>query len=195
MFTAFYLRVSTADQSVENQALELKAAGFEPTATFTDDGVSGKTKAADREAFAEMMRTFGRINSGERKRLIVTKIDRLGRDAEDILATVRLLSERGVQVFVKQLGETDLTSTAGKMILTVLGGVAEMERAMIVERTHAGLARARASGKTLGRPAALTNEKRAEVRDALDNGASVNGLAKRYGVARGTIRSAKVASR
>lgn len=194
MFTAFYLRVSTADQSVDNQALELKTAGYAPTATFTDEGISGKTDAADRPAFAEMLRTFERISAAERKRLIVTKIDRLGRNAEDILGTVRALSESGVQVFVKQLGETDLTSPAGKMILTVLGGVAEMERSLIIERTYAGLARARAAGKRLGRPHALNEAEIAEARAALEQGASVNGLSKRFGVARGTIRGLRAAA-
>lgn len=193
MFTAFYLRVSTADQCAENQAIELRAAGYEATATFTEEGVSGKIRAHDRPAFADMLRTFQRINGSERKRLIVTKIDRLGRDAEDILATVRALSAAGVQVFVKQLGETDVTSTAGKMILTVLGGVAEMERDMIVERTHAGLARARSEGKKLGRPPAMTPAHQDEARDALAGGASINGLAKRYGVSRGTIRQLRAA--
>ncbi len=188
MFTAFYLRVSTAEQTTENQAVELRAAGYQATATFTEAGVSGKVRAVDRPAFSELLKTFHRIDGAERKRLIVTKIDRLGRSAEDVLATVRILAEAGVEVFVIQLGQIDLASPTGKMVLAVLGGVAEMERALIVERTHSGLARARAEGKQLGRPQALNEAKREEVRAALAAGASVNSLAKRYGVARGTIR-------
>lgn len=194
MFTAFYLRVSTEAQSTDNQALELEQAGYVPTATFVESGVSGKVCAVDRPAFGDMLKTFERVSGGTRKRLIVTKIDRLGRNAKDVLDTVEKLSAIGVQVFVKQLGETDLTSPAGKLILTVLSGVAEMELALIVERTHAGLARAVAEGKTLGRPEALSDAQRAEVRSALANGASINGLAKRYDVARGTIRKEKEAA-
>jgi putative DNA-invertase from lambdoid prophage Rac len=192
VFTAFYLRVSTIDQCTENQALELRSAGYEATATFTEDGVSGKVRASARPAFADMMKTFERVNG--RKRLAVTKIDRLGRDAEDILATVRTLADAGVEVFVLQLGQIDLSSPTGRLVLTVLGGVAEMERALIVERTHAGLARARAQGKSLGRPPALKDHERDEVRTALTNGASINGLAKTYSVSRGTIRSLKPAA-
>jgi putative DNA-invertase from lambdoid prophage Rac len=192
VFTAFYLRVSTADQCTENQALELRSAGYDATATFTEDGVSGKVRATARPAFTEMMKTFERVNG--RKRLAVTKIDRLGRDAEDILATVRLLADAGVEVFVLQLGQIDLSSPTGRLVLTVLGGVAEMERALIVERTHAGLARARAQGKSLGRPPALKDRERDEVRTALTNGASINGLAKTYNVSRGTVRSLKPAA-
>lgn len=194
MFTAFYLRVSTEAQTTDNQVLELEQAGYTATATFIDEGVSGKIPACDRPAFADMLKTFERVSAGTRKRLVVTKIDRLGRNASDILFTVEALSRSGVQVFVKSLGETDLTSPAGKLILTVLSGVAEMELALIVERTHAGLARAVAEGKTLGRPEALTETQRVEVREALAAGASINGLAKRYDVARGTIRKEKIAA-
>lgn len=193
MFTAFYLRVSTVDQAPENQALELVAAGYEATATFTEEGVSGKVRAAERPAFSDMLKTFDRVSG--RKRLAVTKIDRLGRDAEDILTTVRTLAERGVEVFVLQLGQTDLSSPTGRLILTVLGGVAEMERALIVERTHAGLARARAEGARLGRPHALAEHDRREVMAALEANASINGLAKKYGVSRGTIRALRPASK
>jgi len=78
--------------------------------------------------------------------LVVTKIDRLGRDAIDIQQTVRALRVAGVRVYVTQLGGTDLTSSAGKMVLAMLSAFAEMERDLIMERTQAGLARARAEG-------------------------------------------------
>lgn len=193
MFTAFYLRVSTAEQSTENQAIELRTAGYEATATFTEEGVSGKVRAIERPAFSDMMRTFDRISDSQRKRLVVTKIDRLGRDAEDVLATIRLLKGAGVEVFVLQLGQVDLSSTMGKLVLTVLSGVADMERDLIVERTLAGLARARADGKQLGRPKALDEAQRVAVKTALDQQVSVNSLAKKFGVSRGTIRALRAA--
>lgn len=76
------------------------------------------------------------------KLFLVSKLDRLGRDAIDILSTVKHLSERNIKVIVLQLGNTDLTSTTGELLLTMLSAVAEMERSIIVERTQAGLSRA-----------------------------------------------------
>ena len=69
---------------------------------------------------------------------MVAKLDRLGRDAQDVGATVKLLASRKISVIVLQLGKLDLTSPAGKMMLTMLAAVAEMERDMLVERTHSG---------------------------------------------------------
>ncbi|MEQ1817721.1 MAG: recombinase family protein [Terricaulis sp.] len=191
MFTAFYLRVSTADQTVENQAIELRQAGFEPTASFEETGVSGKTRAIDRPAFAELLKTLGRVNGA--KRLVVTKVDRLGRNASDVLATVDTLRDLGCSVYVLQLGGADLASAAGKLILTVMSAVAEMERSLLVERTHAGLERAKAQGKTLGRPQALSARDAKAVAKALAEGASVRSLATQYGVARPTIRRLRAA--
>jgi putative DNA-invertase from lambdoid prophage Rac len=79
--------------------------------------------AMRRPQFAKMLE---RILDGET--LVVTKLDRLGRDAQDVGATIKMLGARGIQVVVLQLGKLDLTSTAGKMMLTMLAAVAEMER-------------------------------------------------------------------
>jgi putative DNA-invertase from lambdoid prophage Rac len=92
--------------------------------------------------------------------VVVSKLDRLGRDAPDVLAAIKTLAYLGVEVVVLQLGKLDLTSPAGKLMLAMLAAVAEMERDLIVERTQAGLARAKAEGKTLGRPAKTTPEQR-----------------------------------
>ena len=85
--------------------------------------------------------------------LVVSKLDRLGRDAMDVMSTVRSLSARRVRVVVHSLGGVDLTSTTGKLLVTMLAAVAEMERDLLVERTRAGVARAKAQGKQIGRPA------------------------------------------
>lgn len=79
--------------------------------------------------------------------LVVSKLDRLGRDAPDVLATIKSLAALHVEVTVLQLGKLDLTSPAGKLMLAMLAAVAEMERDLIVERTQAGLARAKAEGR------------------------------------------------
>lgn len=87
--------------------------------------------------------------------LIVTKLDRLGRNAMDVRQTVEYLAGVGVRVHCLALGGVDLTSPAGKMTMQVLIAVAEFERDLLVERTQQGLIRAKAEGKQLGRPAAV----------------------------------------
>ncbi|HJV26719.1 MAG TPA: recombinase family protein [Aromatoleum sp.] len=184
MATFGYGRVSTATQTTDNQRLELEQAGHEidPDFWFADEGISGKVAASQRPAFKAML---GQIRRGET--LVVSKLDRLGRDAIDVLQTVRQLGERGIKVVVLQLGDTDLTAPAGKLLLSMLAAVAEMERDLLVERTQAGLARARAEGRTLGRPTKTTPEQRTEILRRLDDGESVSALARLYGVSRANI--------
>ena len=179
-----YGRVSTFQQTTENQRLELERAGYqiEPDYWFADEGVSGKVAASQRPAFKRML---GMVRKGET--LVVAKLDRLGRDAIDVLQTVRQLGERGIKVIVLQLGDTDLTSSGGKLLLTMLAAVAEMERDLLVERTQAGLARAKAEGKTLGRPPKTTPEQRTEILQRLELGDSVSALARLYSVSRANI--------
>ena len=85
------------------------------------------------------------------------------------------------------LGSTDLTSPAGKMLLMMLAAGAEMERDLLIERTQAGLARARSEGKVLGRPSKTTPEQRAEILRGLDQGETVSALARAFGVSRANI--------
>ena len=184
MATFGYGRVSTGTQTTDNQRLELEQAGhrIEPDFWFADEGISGKVAASQRPAFKAML---GQIRKGET--LVVSKLDRLGRDAIDVLQTVRQLGERGIKVVVLQLGNTDLTAPAGKLPLSMLAAVAEMERDLLIERTQAGLARAKAEGKALGRPTKTTQEERSEIRRRLGAGESVSGLARAYGVSRATV--------
>ena len=179
-----YGRVSTTQQTTENQRLELSQAGYliEPDFWFADEGVSGKVAASQRPAFKAML---GQIRKGET--LVVSKLDRCGRDAIDVLQTIRLLADRGIKVVVLQLGNTDLTAPAGKLLLSMLAAVAEMERDLLVERTQAGLARAKAEGKTLGRPSKTTPEQRTEIRHRLMTDDSVSALARAYGISRANI--------
>lgn len=176
-----YGRVSTAAQTSENQRLELEQSGYTLDFWFTDT-VSGKTCATQRPGFREML---GKIRDGET--LLVSKLDRLGRDAVDVLQTVRLLESRRIRVLVHQLGASDLTSPAGKLLISMLAAVAEMERDLLIERTQAGLTRAREAGKQLGRPPRLTQEQRSQVTLGAGSGLSISALAKRYGVSRATI--------
>ena len=179
-----YGRVSTGQQTTENQRLELEQAGYliEPDYWFADEGISGKACASQRPAFKALK---GKIRRGET--LVVSKLDRLGRDVIDVLQTVRDLGSKGVKVIVHQLGSTDLTSPAGKLLLMMLSAVAEMERDLLVERTQAGLARAKAEGKVLGRPSKTTEVDRMEIIQKLGEGQSVSAVAREYNVSRANI--------
>lgn len=151
-----YCRVSTLEQNTENQRREIEAAGFaiRPQRVI-EEYISGSVAAAERPGF---MRLLDRMENGDV--LIVTKLDRLGRNAMDIRKTVELLSASEIRVHCLALGGVDLTSAAGKMTMQVISAVAEFERDLLLERTHAGIARAKASGKRFGRPPALDDEQK-----------------------------------
>jgi DNA invertase Pin-like site-specific DNA recombinase len=176
-----YGRVSTKEQTAANQRMEIEASGHVVDFWFSDT-ISGKTSATQRPQFAALL---GQIRNDET--LIVSKLDRLGRDAQDIGATVKLLAARKIAVIVLQLGKLDLGSAAGKMMLTMLAAVAEMERDLLVERTQSGLARAKSEGKTLGRPSKTTAEQRTEIIAKYGQGESVSTLARSYAVSRANI--------
>ena len=146
------------------------------------ESISGSVAAIERPQFAKLL---DRLEAGDV--LIVTKLDRLGRNAIDVRMTVDRLAAGGVRVHCLALGGVDLTSAAGKMTMGVLGAVAEFERDLLIERTQAGLARAKAEGKRFGRPPALTEAQQAEVLKRLAKGATVYGLAQHFGVGRQSI--------
>lgn len=182
MATFGYGRVSTKEQTTENQRREIEAAGHTVNYWYADEGISGKVSAMQRPQFAKML---GQIRDGES--LVVTKLDRLGRDAQDVGATIKMLAARHIKVIVLQLGTLDVTSTAGKMMMTMLAAVAEMERDLLVERTQSGLARAKAEGKTLGRPARTTLEQRGLMIKRHQAGESISALAKAFAISRASV--------
>lgn len=184
MHTFVYARVSTVGQTVENQLLEIKAAGYEAETLYSET-VSGSVPAGDRPEFGKMLDTIQRTRSP--KRLIVSKLDRLGRDAGDVMSTVKALEALGCGVRVLQLGDLDLTSAGGKIVLSTLAAVAEVERDILIERTQAGLQRAKAQGKRLGPPYKTTEGDRDAIRKALAGGTSVSQVARDYGVSRATV--------
>ena len=177
-----YGRVSTKDQTSENQRLDIEKAGFKVDFWFADEGVSGKTHASQRSQFKALL---SQIRNGET--LVVAKLDRLGRDAQDVGATIKALAKRKIEVIVLQLGKLDLTSSAGKLMLNMLAAVAEMERDLLVERTKSGIARAKNDGKILGRPIKTTDKQRSEIKNMLKSGASVSALSRTFGISRASI--------
>lgn len=180
-----YGRVSTADQTTDNQRQELEAAGHPIQAQrWFSDTISGKVPASERPQFSRMLE---RMEAGDM--LIVSKLDRLGRDMIDVMQTLNALTARDIRVKVLALGDTDLTSTAGKAVVGILAVVAEMERGMLVERTQAGLARAKAEGKQLGRPSKTTDADREAIRERLSAGETVSQVARDFGISRATVIS------
>lgn len=182
--TFAYCRVSTADQTTDNQVREIAAAGFavDPKRVVAET-VSGSVAAKERKGFSRLV---DRLEDGDV--LVVTKLDRLGRNAMDVRSTVEALAADGIRVHCLALGGVDLTSAAGKMTMGVIAAVAEFERDLLVERTQAGLSRAKAEGKTLGRKVKLDTETQAAIAAKRKAGASLGALAKEYGTNRAAIQ-------
>lgn len=179
-----YCRVSTAEQTTDNQVREIEGAGFaiDPKRIVAET-VSGSTAAMERKGFARLV---DRLEAGDV--LIVTKLDRLGRNAMDVRSTVERLAVEGVKVHCLALGGVDLASAAGKMTMGVIAAVAEFERDLLIERTQSGLKRAKDAGKRLGRPQTLTSDMQEAIRSKRASGASLGLLAKEYGVSRSAIQ-------
>lgn len=182
-----YCRVSTHDQTTDNQIGEIVSAGFAiQPARVVAETVSGSVPASERPGFGRLL---DRLESGDV--MVVTKLDRLGRNAMDVRATVEALTGLGVRVHCLALGGVDLTSPAGKMTMGVIAAVAEFERDLLVERTQAGLARAKAEGKALGRPSALSAGQLVEVGNRLAAGEAIAAIARVVGTSRQTIMRAR----
>jgi len=185
--TFAYARVSTIEQETENQIAEIKAAGFavEQHRTIAET-VSGSVAIAKRAGFSRLL---DKMEQGDV--LIVTKLDRLGRDAIDVASTVAKLEALGIRVHCLALGGVDLTSSAGKLTMGVINAVAQFERDLLIERTQAGLVRARAEGKRMGRPPALSTAQQLDVNIRLQAGNAVAAIARDIGVSRQTIMRAR----
>jgi len=178
-----YCRVSTSGQTTDNQIQEIAAAGFKVLQTRAIvETISGSTAASERPGFKKLME---KLEAGDV--LVVTKLDRLGRNAMDVRQTVEALADLGVKVHCMALGGVDLTSPAGKMTMAVISAVAEFERDLLIERTQAGLARAKSEGKVLGRPRALSDTQTADALQRLAAGEAIAAVARALNTSRATI--------
>ncbi|HDY2198566.1 TPA: recombinase family protein [Escherichia coli] len=178
-----YCRVSTLEQTTENQRREIESAGFNVRPQrIIEEQISGSVAASERPGFNRLL---DRLESGDV--LIVTKLDRLGRNAMDIRKTVEQLTESGIRVHCLALGGVDLTSPAGKMTMQVISAVAEFERDLLLERTYSGIARARDAGKRFGRPPVLNEEQTQKVLERIKSGASISAIAREFRTTRQTI--------
>jgi len=178
-----YCRVSTLEQSPENQLLEIEQAGYkiEPKRVVLEK-ISGSVPAASRSGFKNLKE---RLESGDV--LIVSKLDRLGRDTIDILQQVEWFKQEGIKLIVLQLGNLDLTSEAGSFTLKILAAVADYEVGLIRERSFISQQRAWMAGKTKGRPSKTTEEERKNILQKLSQGVSVSQLARDYKISRASV--------
>ncbi|MCO9822915.1 recombinase family protein, partial [Salmonella enterica subsp. enterica serovar Give] len=142
--TFAYCRVSTSEQATENQIIAIRQAGYDVLDNrVVSEVVSGGVQAMKRKAFADMVNH--KLESGDR--LIVLKLDRLGRDNIDVQQAIDMLVKRGIEVVSLDLPVRNLTSAEGKLMLQMFSAFAEFEKSRIIERTKEGLDRAKQEGK------------------------------------------------
>ena len=184
-----YARVSTVEQLTENQREQIARAGYDiAPKRFIEEQISGSVPAAQRPGFQRLLE---RLDEGDT--LVVTKLDRIGRDSIDVQQTVERFQSEGIRLVVLQLGNLDLTSSAGALMVKMLAAVADFERDLIIERTQAGQARARAAGTHMGRPSKTTPDQQRAIREALAAGETVSSMATSYQVSRATIIAIRAA--
>ena len=192
---ALYVRVSTDRQTVENQIAKLtevaNARGWQIIATFNDAGISGSKGRKDRPGLDDLLKQAQR---GAFDVAMAWSIDRVGRSLVDLLGTIQHLEACHVDLYLDQQA-IDTTTPTGKLMFQVCGAFAEFERSMIRERVQAGLKRAVARGKTLGRrPVENTEQGAAKTRKArklLAAGTGINRVAKAVGLSNGTVARVK----
>jgi DNA invertase Pin-like site-specific DNA recombinase len=172
-----YARVSTRGQTLASQDAQLRAAGC--TKIYAEK-VSGAW--SDRPELAKLIK---RLDQGDV--LIVTRLDRLARSTRDLLNVLDAVGKAGAAF--KSLGDAwaNTTTPHGRLMLTVLGGLAEFERELIIVRTGEGRTRAKARGVKFGRPAVLTPHQRREAMQRLANGEAQADVARSFNVSQATI--------
>lgn len=184
---AVYARVSTKEQSTEGQVAQLTAycqsRGWADVAVFRDDGISGV-----RDNRPELDRLRRRMMTGEFSAVVVSKMDRLGRSLGMILRFWDESDAAGARVIVIDQG-IDTSTPAGRLQRNMLAALAEFERELILERTRAGIARARALGKKFGAPRRISEAVAREVRVRRANGESLRMISQRMNIKLGGVRS------
>lgn len=181
MATIGYVRVSTNEQSVEAQKHSIEQT-HKVERWFADEGISGAVKALERPEFRAMANY---LREGDT--LVVPAIDRLGRDTVDVLQTVETLNAKGISIISLREG-FDLSTPIGKAMLTMLAAVAELERTNIKSRQMAGIAKAKASGKALGREKTINDMEVAQWRKEAQ--ASIQATAEHFGISPASVKRA-----
>lgn len=184
---AIYARVSTDGQTCENQLQELRAvadrAGWTVTQEYVDHGISGAKGRDQRPQLDAMLKA---VSQRKVTMVMAWSVDRLGRSLVDLVSLLQDLHATGTDLYLHQQG-IDTTTPAGKAMFQMLGVFSEFERSMIRDRVLAGLARARASGKTLGRRK-VGPEVEDRIRELRGQGHGVRKVAKLAGCGVGTVQ-------
>lgn len=181
--TFAYCRVSTSEQTTENQIMAIRQAGYDVLdSRVVSEVVSGGVQAMKRKAFSDLVNH--KLEAGDK--LVVLKLDRLGRDNIDVQQTIAMLVDKGIDVVSLDLPVRNLASAEGKLMLQMFSAFAEFEKSRIIERTKEGLARAKMEGKKLGRPVAVDTVKR--VQEAKAKGLSQSKTAHELGLSLPTIK-------
>ena len=187
MRVAVYARVSTDEQTTDNQVRELKdwaeRAGHEVVEVFDDNGISGAKGREYRKEFDKLLKAAVRR---EFDLVAAWSVDRLGRSLQDLIGFLQELHGVGVDLYLHQQA-LDTTTPSGKAMFQMMGVFAEFERAMISERVKSGLERARAEGKTLGRPK-VPAEIELAILDLRAQGKGMLAIGKQLGVGTSTVQ-------
>ncbi len=190
---ALYLRVSTDGQSVANQRRELedmaKRAGWKIVEVYQDKGISG---AKGRNGRPELDRMLNDATRRHFKKLLVWDLSRLGRSLRDLIGITDQFQELGVDLYVHK-DAIDTGTASGRLFFHIVGAIGEFERERMRERINAGLARAKAEGKTLGRPIGTTKttvKHQAEIASLRDAGMSIRKIAGTLRVSTSTVQAA-----
>jgi DNA invertase Pin-like site-specific DNA recombinase len=182
MRVAIYTRVSTGSQTTENQLRELRAVaereGHQVVAEFTDEGISGAKGRDHRPGLNSLLEGITRRDFDK---VMAWSVDRLGRSMQDLLTFIGELKAKGVDLYLHQQS-LDTSTPAGKAMFQMCGVFAEFEREMIRDRVNAGLARAKAQGKKLGRPRRDTAKRLAAIRKLRKQGDGINKIASKLGI-------------
>jgi len=171
-----YARVSTDDQNLDLQQQALSAAGCLEIFTDQVSGTASRRPGLD-EALAHC--AAGDV-------LVVWRLDRLGRSLSHLIDVIQQLGRREVG-FVSLSESIDTTTAGGRLVFHLMGAIAEFERALIVERTRAGVDAAKKRGKHMGRPAAMTKAQVRHARALIEGGESPGSVAASIGVSRSTL--------
>jgi DNA invertase Pin-like site-specific DNA recombinase len=192
MKAAIYARVSTANngQDPTMQTRELREycerRGWTVAGEYVDVGISGT-----KEKRPELDRLLGEAHRRRFGAVVVWRFDRFARSVSHLLRALETFKSLGIE-FVSLSEQVDTSTPTGKMVFTVLGAVAELERSLIVERVRAGLRNARAKGKSLGRPRVAVDA--ARIAAVRSQGLSWAKIGERLGLGEGTIRRTASAS-
>ena len=182
---ALYLRVSKHDQTIENQRIELErvaaAKGWKIVSVFKDEGISGSFGRGVRSQYDAMLKSGVRAQHDV---VMAWDVSRLSRSLAELVATLDELHALGIDLYLHQQA-IDTTTPAGKAMFQMCGVFAEFERGILSERVKAGLIRAKAEGKVLGRPVKVANAKK--IIDDRMTGKTIREIAKDEGLSVGKV--------